>query len=95
MFYHTDGIALPLGGEAPLAMSQSATTSGDVDGFLPVDFNFDGIQDATDATLFTTAWSNGERGADYNADAEVDALDLTQFLGALGRATSSGGLSEE
>lgn len=97
MFYHVDDVMSQLGAGEPLGMMSSSSDSASVYGFLPADFNFDGVQDSTDAALFTTAWSNGERRADYNADGEVDALDLTQFLAALGRATSagSGGLSEE
>lgn len=103
-FYHLDEPAYPsvTGGGEMMSQSQSAGTaeSGSYEGFVgpsPADFNFDGVQDATDATLFADAWSNGERRADYNADGEVDTLDLTQFLAALGRATTagSGGLSEE
>lgn len=97
MFYHVDDVTSQLGAGEPLGLMSSSSDSASVDGFLPADFNFDGVQDSTDAALFTTAWSHGERRADYNADGEVDALDLTQFLAALGRATSagSGGLSEE
>lgn len=101
-FYHMDEPAYPSltasGSMTTQAQGGESNQSSGAAGFIapsPADFNFDGIQDATDATLFTTAWTNGERRADYNADGEVDALDLTQFLGALGRATSSGGLSEE
>ena len=92
------GSARLRGGE-PLGMMSSSSSSGSVSagGFLPADFNFDGLQNSTDAEMFTDAWTNGERRADYNADGEIDALDLTQFLNALGRATAanSGGLSEE
>ncbi len=99
MFYHLDDVpdspAMLSGSSSSTASSQAALAS--IGGFLPADFNFDGLQDSTDAEMFTAAWTNGERRADYNADGEVDALDLTQFLNALGRATAanSGGLSEE
>jgi hypothetical protein len=97
-FYHTDdvfGYGLSMSPESE-SMNSSQDAS-DTAGFLAADFNFDGVQDATDAELFATAWGNSDRRADYNADGEVDTLDLTQFLAALGRATSSGssGTSEE
>jgi hypothetical protein len=61
MFYHIDGFATLPGDPLSLSMSQS---SANATGFLPADFNFDGVQDATDATLFASAWTNGERRAD-------------------------------
>lgn len=93
MFYHQDDLVTPIGGGS-FAMSSSSSGATGGPGFLPADFNFDGVQDSTDAEMFTAAWSNNDRRADYNADGEIDALDLTQFLGALSRATSAGGTSE-
>lgn len=98
-FYHLDQPAevssSSLSSES--SSSRSMQSEAGASSPSPADFNFDGVQDATDATLFTAAWTNGERRADYNANGEIDTLDLTQFLAALGRATSagSGGLSEE
>jgi hypothetical protein len=97
MFYHLDDAPAALAaspsendGQGSITTSMSNSEAPAI-GFLAADFNFDGVQDATDATLFTSAWTNGERRADYNADGEIDIDDLTQFLAALARALQSTG----
>lgn len=77
-------------------LSMMSLRSGSNVPLITVDYNYDGLQNSDDCDLFLDDWEVGNRGADYNADGEVNATDLAQFLAAFSRATSSGsGTSEE
>ena len=84
-FYQVDDIA---------QWSSSVLSGFSEEPYLSADFNYDGVQDSTDADLFTAAWTNNERRADYNGDGVVNSTDLAQFLAASARTSSGGGSSE-
>jgi hypothetical protein len=74
-FYHIDDPVIVPGGGLGLGLG-TGTLGG-------ADFNKDGQNTVLDAVDFTAAWTDGLPAGDFNADRQVDADDVTQFMDAL------------